>query len=232
MSIQAIDPTTGETCKTYDEMTPAEVACVIERVHNAFLDWRGTRFAKRARRMKNAAQHLREHVDSYAVLMAQEMGKPFRDGRAEVEKCAWVCDYYADHAERFLQPEIIETGARKSFVTFQPLGVVLAIMPWNFPFWQVFRFAAPALMAGNAAVLKHASNVPGCALAIEDLFRKAGFPDDLFRTLLIGSDQVDAVLDHALIKAATLTGSTRAGQEVAQKAGGQAQKNRVGTRRQ
>ncbi len=140
-------------------------------------------------------------------------------GRAEIAKCAWVCDFYADRAESFLQPEPVETDASKSFVTFQPIGVVLAVMPWNFPFWQVFRFAAPALMAGNAGVLKHASNVPGCALAIEDVFTNAGFPENVFRTLLIGSKQVDAIIENPYVKAVTLTGSTPAGKAVASKAG-------------
>jgi succinate-semialdehyde dehydrogenase/glutarate-semialdehyde dehydrogenase len=151
--------------------------------------------------------------------MAEEMGKPVRDGVAEVQKCAVGCDYYAENAERFLAPEMVKTQARKSFVVFQPLGIVLAVMPWNFPFWQVFRFAAPGLMAGNAAVLKHASNVPGCALAIEQAFRKAGFPENLFRTLMIGSRSVDTVIEHPLIRAATLTGSGPAGRAVASKAG-------------
>ncbi|MHA2496365.1 MAG: NAD-dependent succinate-semialdehyde dehydrogenase, partial [Candidatus Hodarchaeales archaeon] len=148
-----------------------------------------------------------------------EMGKPLADARGEVEKCAWVCDYYAENAESFLAPELVETDASKSFVAYQPLGVVLAVMPWNFPFWQVFRFAAPALMAGNAGVLKHASNVPASALAIEEVFLKAGFPKNLFRTLLIGSKQVAAVIENPLVKAVTLTGSTPAGKAVASKAG-------------
>jgi succinate-semialdehyde dehydrogenase/glutarate-semialdehyde dehydrogenase len=220
MTLKAIDPTTGKTLSTYDDMSPSQVDEIIERAHIDFLHWRQTPLAERAGLMQQAARVLREQADAYAKIMAQEMGKPIKDGRAEAEKCAWVCDYYADNAASFLQPEIIETDASKSFVTFQPLGVVLAVMPWNFPFWQVFRFAAPALMAGNAGVLKHASNVPGCALAIEAIFRQAGFPEHLFRTLLIGSAQVDAVLEHPLIKAATLTGSTPAGQAVAKKAGG------------
>jgi succinate-semialdehyde dehydrogenase/glutarate-semialdehyde dehydrogenase len=169
--------------------------------------------------MKRAAHILRERAIEYAVLMAQEMGKPVKDGRAEVEKCAWACDYYAENAETFLRPEVIQTDANKSYVAFQPLGVVLAVMPWNFPFWQVFRFAAPALMAGNAGILKHASNVPDCALAIADVFRKAGFPDHIFCTLLIGSKQVDAVIENPLVRAVTLTGSTPAGKSVAKKAG-------------
>jgi succinate-semialdehyde dehydrogenase/glutarate-semialdehyde dehydrogenase len=219
MAMRAINPATGALINTYEEMAPAEVARAIAKAHDTFLDWRKTRFAERARLMTQAARLLREQTNAYGKLMAQEMGKPVKEGRAEAEKCAWVCEYYAENAEQFLQPEVIETDASKSFVTFQPLGVVLAVMPWNFPFWQVFRFAAPALMAGNAGVLKHASNVPGCALAIEEIFRKAGFPEHLFRTLLIGSGQVDAVIEHPLVKAVTLTGSTPAGQAVARKAG-------------
>jgi succinate-semialdehyde dehydrogenase/glutarate-semialdehyde dehydrogenase len=200
-------------------MTPTEVKRVITQAHETFVDWKHTTFAERARMMQRAAHILRENAHEYAVLMAQEMGKPIKDGRAEAEKCAWVCEYYAEQAETFLQPEIIPTDASKSFVTFQPIGVVLAVMPWNFPFWQVFRFAAPALMAGNTGVLKHASNVPGCALAIEKVFRQAGFPEHAFRTLLIGSKHVDAVIENPLVMAVTLTGSTPAGRAVARKAG-------------
>ncbi len=162
---------------------------------------------------------LREGSEEYAALMATEMGKPVAQGRAEVEKCAWVCDYYADEAPRFLAPEDVATDATRSFVTYQPLGVVLAVMPWNFPLWQVFRFAAPSLMAGNAGVLKHSSNVMGCALAIEAVFRDAGFPEDLFRTLVIGSSRVPGVIAAPQVKAVTLTGSTPAGQAVAAAAG-------------
>jgi succinate-semialdehyde dehydrogenase / glutarate-semialdehyde dehydrogenase len=169
--------------------------------------------------MRRAGEILRSDAGEYAKLMAREMGKPVRDGVSESKKCATACDYYAENAERFLARESIATEARKSFVTFTPLGVILAIMPWNFPFWQVIRFAAPALMAGNAAVLKHAANVPGCAMALEDLFRRAGFPPDLLRTLLIGTDQVPAIIEHALIRAVTLTGSAAAGRAVASKAG-------------
>jgi succinate-semialdehyde dehydrogenase/glutarate-semialdehyde dehydrogenase len=200
-------------------MAPAKVAHTIVQAHNACLSWKQTSMAERAQRMHQAAKLLRDQAPAYALLMAQEMGKPVKDGRAEVEKCAWVCDFYAEQAAQFLKPEVVETEASRSFVTFQPLGVVLAVMPWNFPFWQVFRFAAPALMAGNAGVLKHASNVPGCALAIATVFRQAGFPEHLFETLLIGSAQVDAVIEHPLVTAVTLTGSTPAGQAVASKAG-------------
>jgi succinate-semialdehyde dehydrogenase/glutarate-semialdehyde dehydrogenase len=219
MSLQTINPTTGETLATYEEMTSDEVRKIIDKVHEAYLDWHLTSFRSRAALIRQAAQVLRSNAGEYARLMAEEMGKPVRAGVAEVQKCAVGCDYYAENAERFLAPEIIKTDARKSFVAFRPLGVVLAVMPWNFPFWQVFRFAAPGLMAGNAAVLKHASNVPGCALAIEQIFRKAGFPENLFRTLMIGSRSVDAVIEHPLIRAATLTGSGPAGRAVASKAG-------------
>jgi succinate-semialdehyde dehydrogenase / glutarate-semialdehyde dehydrogenase len=224
MTIQAINPTTGETINTYEEMAPAQVARAVAQAHDAFLSWRQTSMAERAQRMHQAAKFLRDQATAYALLMAQEMGKPVKDGRAEVEKCAWVCDFYAEQAAQFLMPEVVETEASRSFVTFQPLGVILAVMPWNFPFWQVFRFAAPALMAGNAGVLKHASNVPGCALAIVEVFRQTGFPEHLFETLLIGSAQVDAVIEHPLVKAVTLTGSTPAGQAVASKAGAMVKK--------
>jgi succinate-semialdehyde dehydrogenase/glutarate-semialdehyde dehydrogenase len=219
MSIESVNPATGETIKTYKEMSKAEVDTIIEDCHQAFRSWRGVTFAKRRERMREAARILRERSAEYARLMADEMGKPLRDGRAEAEKCGWVCEYYADHAEEFLRSEAIETDARRSFVTFQPLGVVLAVMPWNFPFWQVFRFAAPALMAGNTAVLKHASNVPACALAIEAVFGEAGFPKGCFRTLLIGSRAVEAVIDNPRVAAITLTGSTPAGRAVAGRAG-------------
>lgn len=219
MALKAINPATGETLATYDEMTPQDVQGIIAEVHKAFLAWRATGFRERGERMRKAAEVLRSDAADYARLMAQEMGKPVRDGVAEAQKCALACDFYAENAERFLAREPVQTEARKSFVTFQPLGTVLAVMPWNFPFWQVFRFGAPGLMAGNAAVLKHASNVPGCALAIEQIFRKAGFPQNLFRTLMISSRQVDAVIEHPLVRAATLTGSGPAGRAVASKAG-------------
>lgn len=219
MTIQTIYPATGKIIKTYQEMSAAEVAKNISAAQRAFIDWRQTDFATRAKHMHKAAQILRNDKKKYAELMTLEMGKPIKEGLGEVEKCAWACEYYAENAEKFLQPETITTDAKKSFVIFQPLGVVLAIMPWNFPFWQVFRFAGPALMAGNAGVLKHASNVPGCALAIEDIFRKADFPENLFRSLLIGSAQVNAVIENPQIAAVTITGSTAAGRAVAAKAG-------------
>ena len=219
MTIKAINPATGEAFASYQEMTDDGLRDAIGRAHDAFLAWRRTDFASRARLMQQAAKVLRDNSGKYAHLMAQEMGKPIRDGVAEIQKCAAACDYYADNAERFLAPESIKTEARQSFVIFQPLGVILAVMPWNFPFWQVFRFAAPGLMAGNGGVLKHSSNVPGCALAIEQVFREAGFPEHLFRTLMIGGAKVSGVIENPLVRAATLTGSGPAGRAVAGKAG-------------
>jgi succinate-semialdehyde dehydrogenase / glutarate-semialdehyde dehydrogenase len=219
MPLDVVNPATGETLRTYDEMTPQQTAAAVEEAHAAWTSWRKASFSERARPMKKAAAILRERKEEFAKLMALEMGKPFKQGIAEAEKCALGCDYYADHAEAHLAPEIVKTEAAKSYIAFEPLGVVLAVMPWNFPFWQVFRFAAPALMAGNAGVLKHASNVPGCAIAIEDVFGQAGFPKGVFRTLLIGSRQVKSVIEHALVSAVTLTGSTPAGKAVAAQAG-------------
>ncbi len=219
MAIKTMNPASGDVVKIYDTLSRQEAGEIIAKTDRAFSLWRGTAFSQRARLLKHAAQILRDDADRYAELMALEMGKTIGEGRAEALKCAWVCEYYAENAQLFLAPELVQTDASKSFVTFQPLGVILAVMPWNFPFWQVFRFAAPALMAGNAGILKHASNVPGCALAIEDVFKKAGFPEDIFRTLLIGSDMVDWVIEHPSVRAVTLTGSTPAGKAVAAKAG-------------
>jgi succinate-semialdehyde dehydrogenase/glutarate-semialdehyde dehydrogenase len=192
---------------------------IIQKAQEAFLKWKKVSFKVKSKLMKKASNILRENAGKYGKLMAEEMGKPIKDGIAEANKCAWVCDYYANNAEDFLKDEIIETDASKSYITFQPLGIVLAIMPWNFPFWQVFRFAAPGLMAGNVGLLKHASNVPGCALAIEDVFRQAVFPENVFRTLLVGSKQVNKIVENPLIRAVTLTGSVPAGKAVAKKSG-------------
>ena len=219
MTLQSINPTNGAVIASYEEISPKAVQDIIAGAHQAYLAWRSTSFGERAAFMRRAAEVLRGNAREYARLMAEEMGKPIRDGIAEIQKCAVGCDYYAENAERFLAPEPVVTEARKSCIAFNPLGVVLAVMPWNFPFWQVFRFAAPGLMAGNAAVLKHASNVSGCAVAIEQVFRKAGFPEQLFRTLLIGSKEVGAVIEHPLVRAVTLTGSGPAGRAVASKAG-------------
>lgn len=219
MRIASINPATGETIAEYQAMTPESARSAVSESHEAFLAWRRTSFADRAALMKAAARLLLEGAEDFARLMAQEMGKPIREGRGEIKKCAAGCEFYADRAEKLLADEPVKTEAGRSYVSFQPLGVVLAVMPWNFPFWQVFRFAAPALMAGNAAVLKHASNVSGCALAIEALLRRAGFPEGLFRTLLVGSDQVRALIENPLVRAVTLTGSGPAGRAVAGKAG-------------
>jgi len=219
MTLTAINPATGEAIGSYREMEADEVSEILVQAHESHLGWRRVSWQERAAAMGRAAAILRDRAAEFGRLMAVEMGKPARDGRAEAEKCAWVCDYYAENAERFLAAEPVATDASRSYVAFQPLGVVLAVMPWNFPFWQVFRFAAPALMAGNAGVLKHASNVPGCALAIEAVFREAGFPEHLFRTLMIGSAAVAAVIDDPCVAAVTLTGSEPAGRAVAERAG-------------
>ncbi|MFW5876718.1 MAG: NAD-dependent succinate-semialdehyde dehydrogenase [Myxococcota bacterium] len=217
--MKAIDPSTGEVIREYEALSWEQARDRIEASHRAFTGWRERSFAERAQPMRRAAAVLRERRDEYAELMAREMGKPLGSGRSEVEKCAWVCEHYAEHAEDLLAPRPVRTDASRSYVAFRPLGVVFAVMPWNFPFWQVFRFAAPSLMAGNGAVLKHAENVPGCALAIEDVFRRAGFPDDLFASLLVGRDMAPKIIEHPRVVAVTLTGSTRAGRAVASKAG-------------
>ena len=219
MSFTSINPATGEPLAEYPETATPEIRQIIEQVHEAQREWRRRELAERSLLMGEAARLLRRRAPEYGRLMAEEMGKPIRQGIAEAEKCARACEYFAGYAAEFLAREPIDIGRKKSFVTFQPLGIVLAVMPWNFPFWQVFRFAAPALMAGNAALLKHSSNVPGCALAIEQIFREAGFPPNLFRALMIGSDAVDLVIEHPLVRAVTLTGSVDAGRAVASKAG-------------
>ncbi|MEW5924214.1 MAG: NAD-dependent succinate-semialdehyde dehydrogenase [Candidatus Zixiibacteriota bacterium] len=217
--MKAINPATDEIIWDYPEHTVADVHDIIGMTDEAQKNWRTTTFAHRSQLMHQAAVVLRENVDKYARLITIEMGKIINESKAEVEKCAWVCDYYADNAEKFLADEMVQTDGSRSFVAFEPLGVVLAVMPWNFPFWQVFRFAAPALMAGNGGVLKHASNVPGCALAIEEIFREAAFPENIFRTMLISSKLVEEAIKDWRIKAVTLTGSEPAGMSVAAAAG-------------
>src|SRR3982074_2738853 len=219
MTWQTINPARRAVVASKEETSPDAVQAIIASAHRAYLEWRQTSFRVRAGLMRRAADVLRGNAREYARLMAEEMGKPVRDGIAEIQKCAGGCDYFAENAERFLAPEPVATEARKSYVAFNPLGVVLAVMPWNFPFWQVFRFAAPGLMAGNAGVLKHASNVPRCALQIEQVFRRAGFPDGLFRSLLTDAAGVKAMIADPHIVAATLTGSERAGMAVAEQAG-------------
>jgi len=217
--IKSINPTNLETLRSYQKMQPSEVYNIIDLTNTAFNSWRKTSFSQRSKLMTNAARVLRKNKEEYSKLMTLEMGKPIAQSRSELEKCAWVCEYYSENAEKFLSDEIISTDATKSFVTFQPLGIVLAVMPWNFPFWQVFRFAAPGLMAGNAGILKHASNVSGCALAIEEVFRESGFPENLFRTILVLSSEMKEVIKNEKIKAITLTGSVPAGKSVAETAG-------------
>ncbi|MAN59597.1 MAG: succinate-semialdehyde dehydrogenase [Flavobacteriaceae bacterium] len=218
------NPYTGAEIATYKTLTKTEIKSKLEKAEARYHSWRETHFAKRKKLMMAAASELRENSDEYATTITQEMGKPISQSRAEVEKCAWVCEYYAQQAEDHLANELIETDAHKSYVSYEPLGVVLAIMPWNYPFWQVFRFAAPALMAGNIAVLKHASNVFGNALNIEKVFKRVGFPEHCFTTLLIGSDAVEYVIENPIIKAVTLTGSGPAGGAVAATAGAQIKK--------
>ena len=217
--IKSINPANLEVIQTYQASPPSEIKKIINAANEAFESWKKTSFNQRSKLMFNAAGVLRNNIDEYSRLMTLEMGKPFTQSKAEVEKCAWVCEYYAENAEKFLADELIKTDAAKSFVTFQSLGVVLAVMPWNFPFWQVFRFAAPGLMAGNAGILKHASNVSGCALAIEKVFLESGFPENLFRTILVPSSEMEEVIKNDNIKAVTLTGSVPAGKAVAKTAG-------------
>jgi succinate-semialdehyde dehydrogenase/glutarate-semialdehyde dehydrogenase len=224
MPIASINPATGETLRTFEQLSDHQLDEKIRRAFETFQSYRWTSFADRALLMRSAAEILASEKGDFARLMTVEMGKPINAAVQEAEKCAWVCRYYAENAERHLADEIVETNATKSYIHFQPLGVVLAVMPWNFPFWQVFRFAAPALMAGNVGLLKHSSNVPQCALAIEDIFRRAGFPEGAFQTLLIGSDLVQKVLEDKRVAAATLTGSEPAGRSVAGIAGKQIKK--------
>ena len=219
MPIASIDPATAKTIKIYEELSDAEVNDKLERAEETFREYRHTSFAERSEKMLAAAAILENHKKGFARMMTTEMGKPIKAAIAEVEKCGWVCRYYAENAGDFLSDDVIDTNATLSYVLYQPLGVVLAVMPWNFPFWQVFRFAAPALMAGNVALLKHASNVPGCSLAIEEIFRDAGFPKGSFQTLLIGSGRVARVIEDERVRAVTLTGSEPAGSQVASLAG-------------
>ncbi|MBV9110217.1 MAG: aldehyde dehydrogenase family protein, partial [Gemmatimonadetes bacterium] len=225
MPITTINPATGEELPTeWEKHTPAEVERKLALADEAFRAHRRTSIAERAERMRRAGDIVEREKLELARTMTMEMGKTLASAVAEAEKCAWVCRYYADNAARFLADEPVETKAKRSYVRYLPIGPVLAVMPWNFPFWQVFRFAAPGLMAGNVGLLKHASNVPRCAMAIEDVFRRAGFAEGAFQTLLIGSDAVAAVIDDPRVKAATLTGSTPAGSSVAERAGKQLKK--------
>lgn len=217
--MKAVNPATGELIRDYPEHTQAEVGSRLSKAGEAFTLWRKVPFSRRAELMRNAAHILREAKETHARLMTEEMGKTLASARAEVEKSAGCCDFYAENAERFLAPEEVASDASRSLVRYDPLGPVLAVMPWNFPYWQVFRFAAPGLMAGNVGLLKHASNVPGCALAIEGVFRGAGFPEGCFQSLMVGSKAVESVIHHPNVRAVTLTGSDPAGVAVAMQAG-------------
>jgi succinate-semialdehyde dehydrogenase/glutarate-semialdehyde dehydrogenase len=220
MPIATINPATGETLETFEALTAAQVDAKLQSAADAFARHRRMPVAERAERMRRAAELLDAEKERWARLMTTEMGKTLAAARAEAEKCAWVCRHYADHAAAMLAPRPVEVGGTaRGEVHFLPLGPVLAVMPWNFPFWQVFRFAAPGLMAGNVGLLKHASNVPRCALAIEEIFLRAGFEEGVFQALLVGSEAVGGMLDDERVAAATLTGSTPAGQSVAERAG-------------
>ncbi len=214
MAIATVNPATGQLVKSFEPLTDSQIEEKLQRAADTFSKYRKVPFAERARMMLKAGAILESEKEIYARVMTTEMGKTFRSAVDEAVKCAWVCRYYAENAERFLADEVVETSASRSYIRYQPLGAVLAVMPWNFPFWQVLRFAAPALMAGNVGLLKHASIVPQSALMIEDLFRKAGFPEGTFQTLLIGSQKVEKILDDPRVAAATLTGSEGAGVQV------------------
>jgi succinate-semialdehyde dehydrogenase / glutarate-semialdehyde dehydrogenase len=214
MAIATTNPATGEVLKTFESLTPAEIEAKLQQAADAFRSYRKTSFVDRRSKMMRLAEILEREKDECARLMTLEMGKPFKAAVAEATKCAAGCRYYAENAERFLADEVVDTGAKRSFVRYLPSGPILAVMPWNFPFWQVMRFVAPALMAGNVGLLKHASNVPQCALKIEELVLQAGFPEGVFQTLLIGSGPVDGILNDPRVVAATLTGSEGAGIQV------------------
>jgi succinate-semialdehyde dehydrogenase/glutarate-semialdehyde dehydrogenase len=219
MNLISINPTNNKILESHKEISKNNINQIINSSYNTYLEWRNKSISYRSKKMKNLAKLLKQRKEELGVLMTQEMGKPINQSIAEAEKCAWVCEYYADNAGQFLSKKEISTDSKKSFISFQPIGLVLAIMPWNFPFWQVFRFASPTLMAGNVGILKHASNVQGCAKEIEKLFLEAGFPDNAFSNLVIGSNKVSNVINNPLVKAVTLTGSTPAGKSVASLAG-------------
>jgi succinate-semialdehyde dehydrogenase/glutarate-semialdehyde dehydrogenase len=219
MKIQSINPYTEEVMKEFAPMTADAVDAEISRSRHAFSAWRDISVSERAACVKKLGDLLRAEKRRYAGIMTREMGKPIREASAEIEKCAWLCDYYADHGEGFLKPEEVQTEAKKSYILFQPLGIVLAVMPWNFPFWQAFRFGVPAVTAGNVVVLKHASNVPMCGLAIEEAFQKAGFPENVFTTLLIDAREARRLIEEDRVEAVSLTGSNKAGEEVGALAG-------------
>jgi succinate-semialdehyde dehydrogenase/glutarate-semialdehyde dehydrogenase len=217
--MKSINPYNNDVISSYDKMSDSEVLSHIENCQRGFNQWKVADFEERSRLIKNASVILKDNIEKYAAIITEEMGKPITESKSEVEKCAWVCDYYAENAEEFLKPQKVDNDSNKSYVRFDPIGIVFAVMPWNFPFWQVFRFAAPTLMAGNVGMLKHASNVSGCAFLIEQVFTEAGFPKDVFKTLIIDQAQVANVIEHENIRAVTITGSVAAGKAVAAKAG-------------
>ena len=219
MKIQSVNPFTEEVMKEFELMKPGHVDGAVHKCRHAFFSWRDLSVDDRVSAIRKMADHLRSEKRRYGEIMTREMGKPIRESVAEIEKCAWLCDYYAENAGAFLEAEEIKTEAKKSYVLFQPLGVVLAVMPWNFPFWQAFRFGIPAIAAGNTVVLKHASNVPMCALAIEEAFRKSGFPENVFTTLLITAGEARRLIEEDKVDAVSLTGSSGAGAEVGSAAG-------------
>ena len=219
MEFKSVNPYSGKEAGIHKEHTEEELSEMLNKAGESFNSWRNVPIVERSELMRNAGQVLRNNTEEYARMITLEMGKPITESRAEINKCAWVCDYYADNAESFLADEMIVTDAQKSFVRHDPIGCVLAVMPWNFPFWQVFRFAAPTLTAGNTAMLKHSSNVFGCAKQIEDVFIKAGFPKGVFQNLILHHDKTDMILKHDAVQAVSLTGSERAGSSVAQISG-------------
>ncbi|MCK5704982.1 MAG: aldehyde dehydrogenase family protein, partial [Cyclobacteriaceae bacterium] len=220
MQFRSINPFDNQVLDVYEGSTTEQVNYKIEKTHQAYLQWKNTSFEERSSQMHSAAAELMKNKKLYSESITLEMGKPIKEAVAEIEKWAMVCSFYAEKAFDFLKDTPLDTPHGNGYIHYNPLGVVLAVMPWNFPFWQVFRFAAPALMAGNACVLKHASNVPKCALDIEKVFLNAGFPNHIFNTLLIGSGAVKGVIEHELVTAVTLTGSENAGKSVASIAGG------------
>ena len=224
MAIETMNPATGALIKSYPEMPEKKVEDIINKTHQAYLSWRETHFTKRKEQMLKAAKLLKKDTDKYAHIITNEMGKPISQAQAEIKKCAWVCEYYAENAEDFLKPREIKTEMKKSIVVYRPLGIVFAIMPWNFPFWQVFRFAAPNLMAGNGALLSHAPISTGTSLAIEGLLKEAGFPENLFRSLIVSNEVAGFTIKHPKISAVTLTGSERAGSIVGAEAAGSLKK--------
>lgn len=219
MEFKSINPYNNTIVGHYTAHTPTEITAMLDNSAAAFQKWRGVPLNERCNLLKKAGQILRDNVEEYATMITLEMGKPIKESRGEVNKCAWVCDYYADNAEAFLADEIIETDAQLSMVQHHPIGTIFAVMPWNFPFWQVFRYAAPTIVAGNTGLLKHAANVFGCATKIEEVFTKAGFPVGVFQNLIIHHDKSESIISHAAVKAVTLTGSERAGSAVAGIAG-------------